>query len=887
MRKEWRAWRALVVYTALFAAGFLACYAGMLLSGRAPIWRVDGLMQHYPFFAYIGDWLRDALAGEARAFDFALGFGEDVLAAMNYYGLGDPLTIVCALLSGAGAEAGFCAMIALKLWCAGLACLALARDRGMDWRPALYAALTYAFGLWIFTEAALKQAMFLNPAIHFPLMLLGLERVFAGERPWALALAVLLAALGGFYFLYCSSAMLLVYALVRQFTRGEAHPWRTLPATAGRALGGYLLGLAMSAAVFLPVTIGFLGGQRMGNVFTLSEMRLTYSLRDYLRLPLALVSARGLGAVPFMPALTAFGAALMLLRRRREDRSWLALTAVTGLALLVPATGWALNGFSYETTRWSYAPALLASMIGGRMLPELAQLTRRERAALGALGVLALAYLFGISFGTLSGSRWTVAVAFASVAATMAVLAIVPRARTARARRTCAAAMALVVLANVAGTYARAWSSRGAEEMPFGESTALAAASPWANLPEADGFARTDADLSATEEMINGAALAGEPGTAVYNSIISASAHDMMRDVASAGLVQINAIVGLDGRAALEAVWSVGRYVLDPAQSSRVPYGFVYAGALENGDALYENEYALPIGYAMTESMTRADYEALTPLEKQWALLQRAVLDEPVEGVGQSAPALSAYELADVAVRMENIAIEDGVLQVGEGARISLSFAAPADCELYVELEGFAYQDGEIDLGNRVYFASGGVETDIALMPSGFELDLLDRGAYLVNLGYADAPRAAAEITFARPGAYRLEDIRLYVQPMADFAELVGALRARGLENAQVADGAVSGTISLDEPAVMVFAIPYSAGWSARVDGEAMETTASAGALLAVPLSAGDHRIELTYRTPGLRAGVAISLGGTAAFAAVCAVRRKRKGAQHERKARL
>lgn len=879
--KEGRALRWIAAYTALFAVCFAACYAGMLLSGRAPIWRVDGLMQHYPFFAYIGQWLRDALSGAPRAFDFALGFGEDALVSMNYYGLGDPLTAVCALAFGANAEAGFCALIVLRLWCAGAACLALARDRGLSRRGALYAALTYAFGLWIFTEAALRQAMFLNPAIHFPLMLLGLERVFARKRPWLLSLATLLAALGGFYFLYCSSAMLLVYALARHFTRGEAHPWRALPATAGRAAGWYLLGLGLSAAVFLPVTAGFLDGQRMGNVFTLSEMRLTYSLRDYLRLPLALVSARNLGAAPFMPALTVFGAALMLIRRRREDRSWRWLTAVTAVALLVPATGWALNGFSYETTRWSYAPALLAAMTGGKMLPELASLSRREKIALGALGALALTYLFGISFGTLAGSRLTVFTAFAAVAATMAVLALRWRARSRAARRACAALMALVVLGNVAATYARAWAGRGGEEMPFGESTAAARSSPWAGLAETGEFSRTDADLSATEEMINGAALEGAAGTSIYNSIISSSTHGLMRGVNSSGLVQINAIVGLDGRAALEAIWAVGRFALDPSQSSRVPYGFDYAGESPSGEEIYENALALPIGYAMTETMSRADYEALSPLEKQWALLQRAVLDEPADGVPEAAPEQSAFELDGVTVEMENISVDGDVLDVGEGARIALAFDAPADCELYVELEGFAYQDGKIDLGNRVYFSSGGIETDIALMPSGFELDLLDRGGYLVNLGYSSEGRTTAEITFARAGRYRLSGVRMYVQPMAEFDSLVGALQARGLENAVVENGMVSGTVSLDEPAVMVFAIPASAGWSAKVDGAAAETLASAGALLAVRLDAGTHEIELTYRTPWLREGAAVSAASLAALAAgVYIDRRKRKGVQ-------
>ena len=46
-------------------------------------------MQHFPFFVYIGQWLRDALhalfSGEAiRLFDFSLGFGEDVLSANGW-----------------------------------------------------------------------------------------------------------------------------------------------------------------------------------------------------------------------------------------------------------------------------------------------------------------------------------------------------------------------------------------------------------------------------------------------------------------------------------------------------------------------------------------------------------------------------------------------------------------------------------------------------------------------------------------------------------------------------------------------------------------------------------------------------------------------------------
>ena len=191
------------------------------------------------------------------------------------------------------------------------------------------------------------------------------------------------------------------------------------------------------------------------------------------------------------------------------------------------------------------------------------------------------------------------------------------------------------------------------------------------------------------------------------------------------------------------------------------------------------------------------------------------------------------------------------------------------------------YQDGLIDLGNRVYFSSGGIDTDILLMPSGFELDLLDRGGYLVNLGYSSEGRTTAEITFARTGVYRLSGIRMYAQPMESFDSLVGALQARGIQDAVVEDGFVSGSISLAEPAVMVFSIPYSEGWTAKVDGAPVETLASAGSLLAVSLEAGSHEIELHYETPWLRAGCAISaVSACLLVAALIVGRRKHKGVQ-------
>jgi hypothetical protein len=71
-------------YTLLFLVGFCACYGVVLLSGYSTIWTIDGLMQHYPYMMYVGQWIRSALSGNAAAFDFAIGLERTLTNKMLY-----------------------------------------------------------------------------------------------------------------------------------------------------------------------------------------------------------------------------------------------------------------------------------------------------------------------------------------------------------------------------------------------------------------------------------------------------------------------------------------------------------------------------------------------------------------------------------------------------------------------------------------------------------------------------------------------------------------------------------------------------------------------------------------------------------------------------------
>ncbi|UZN01916.1 DUF6044 family protein [Cellulomonas sp. S1-8] len=76
-----------------------------------------------------------------------------------------------------------------------------------------------------------------------------------------------------------------------------------------------------------------------------------------------------------------------------------------------------------------------------------------------------------------------------------------------------------------------------------------------------------------------------------------------------------------------------------------------------------------------------------------------------------------------------------------------------------------------------------------------------------------------------------------------------------------------------------VVADAWRAGWTARVDGRAVDPVGADHAMWAVPLTAGTHRVELVYEPPGLRAGAlatALSAVVLVAGAAVVAGRAAR-----------
>lgn len=101
----------------------------------------------------------------------------------------------------------------------------------------------------------------------------------------------------------------------------------------------------------------------------------------------------------------------------------------------------------------------------------------------------------------------------------------------------------------------------------------------------------------------------------------------------------------------------------------------------------------------------------------------------------------------------------------------------------------------------------------------------------------------------------------------------------------EASDTHLKGTIEVKQDGLFYTSVPYDKGWRAYVDGEEVtiaenydptaEDVCLTDAVVAFPLGAGTHTIELKYTAPGLTAGAVISVICVLAFALLLVCKRK------------
>ncbi|WP_283684639.1 YfhO family protein [Parablautia sp. Marseille-Q6255] len=871
-----------VIYTGAFAVLMALCFSVFFATGNTLLWEADGVSQYYPRAAYFANYIRELFANffsgnfELPMYDFRLGMGGEITYSL------EPLYFIFALFGEDHVELAYNVITVLRFYLSGITASILFLYFKKDYFSTFIASAVYVFcGFALFGGA--RHTMFMIAMIMLPLLVIAIEEILRGRRWQLCTIFVAVSLFSNYYYLYMNTLGLAIYFLVRFFCQKEKEK-RTFKNFMTKGLvisGSYLLGVAISCIVLVTTFGLYVGSGRSGGAVIKTPSLLFYNEQWPVRCFLSfLTTANSPGEWMKLGFLPIAFLCVVFLFTRKGRKELKVLSVITALLMLFPVTGFVFSGFSSVINRWCYLIALLVAFIVADTLADMRQMKKREiQICAGAVAV----YGFLAFFGTVLITRY-VKLAFIFLAVTFAVV-LVGQDRVKKV--SVFQKQSLMVLLTAAMVFYNGFSLFYMDDVVSeytapGEAKQKAEDSPLVAVKEVEdeSFYRC-AVPKLDYSTISSSIILDYNSVTMFNSTFNGSITEYLEQMGSTGY-SVTQLLGLSNRAFMNELAAVKYYAYYDGEDGTgsperpLPYGTQEALRTEvNGKetVVCENQYALPLGYTYDSAISREELEQYDVLERQEVMMQQVMLEDDMlaalgktgeqdakkkEGGKTDGPQITSRRL-DFEVKAEkgiNVTDHSWVAEQDK-AKVKFKFESLPDSETYLVLKNAVLEGDMSEEPLNLTF-----KTQENKLGYSFRSDDDRYGSgqkdYVFNLGYHEDVISSCQLIMNRAGEIKFDEMILYSQPMDVLPQYAAGLTQDVLEQAEIGTNTVSGTVSLEEDKILVLSIPYQNGWTAYVDGEKTQLGRANYMYMALPLSAGEHTIELTFEIPGVKYALVI-----------------------------
>lgn len=929
-----------LAYTLFFLLFMGVIAAGYLYIGKSFIWgpNGDGMRQHYTSLAYLGEYLRTILKNifiehtfEIPMWDLHMGYGSDIVTTLHYYTLGDPLNLLSVFVPQKYTEYLYDALLVTRIYLSGIAFSAYCRYHKNPPLPTLLGAVMYTFSGWMMV-AGFKHPFFINPCIYFPLICLGVDKVFKKERPYLYMIMVGISCISNFYFFYMIAIFMIIYAVYRYFMIIGKIRIKELFGWIGKFVGYGVVGLLIACVIFLPTVMALFGTDRMAADLYVPDM---YPVKHY-RMLIGALTGKYLSRYTIIGVSVMALLGLLVLFCQKKKNTALKIGFIMCMVFLsVPYIAHVFNGFSYTTNRWNWAFVMLLSYIFVKVYPDIFTLTKKKKILIGICTGLYCLYIFTDKYAS---DTWNVIIAAVFLVAVAVLLGAYSFWQTHKA---CSYIMVFCAMgSSIAVNMYYSFTSSGNESgvwsyVDIGEAYETAhdpVSQAIAQLPDSDEY-RFEQESSGIQ--FNSAILNELNGGQFFFSLANGYVSRFFDEIYSNKPLE-QRFQNLDERSYLMKLLSM-KYFVGPEEL--VPYGYEKIDEVQMADddrikreaekdlvgelasdvqvleeeeapqdtiGIYEDDNALPMAYTYDSYISYEDYLEMDVMERQQAMLQGVVLEE--SELAQCEPEDTSVEVEYEITDLENVELyENRIKTTADNASCVLKIQGLPNCETNVVFENLQYlevnrrhkySDEEWDALSlaekyNIFVKDQSVENEMTITltseADGEEIGKKilfvtnknnfygGRHNFVSNLSYHEDPITYIKLTFDKKGSYRYDDLKVICQPTDQLDEYASALKTDPIENLTIEDNDVSLNVSLDERKALVFSLPYSKGWTATVNGEEAEILQANTMFMALELPPGDYDIELHYTTPYIKAGLLLTVSGVVLFIGIVIVKEKRK----------
>ncbi len=894
-----------LIYTILFIITASIVFFIFVYHKNSFIWQSDGIKQHYIILKDFNEKVRNFFNNTENGmtlFSWNMGLGLDVIGQYSYYILGDPFAYISLLFPMQYLEYAYNILILIRLYCVGLAFIFYAKyhykrkinlykeqnDRKFYNNKILVGAIIYTFSSYTLF-AGVRHPYFLNAMILFPLLLWGIDKLLDENKKVPFTALIAISAISNYYFFYMITIMTVIYAIIRYVCEYRKEGIKHFLKKLGSAILCFIIGVLIASIILLPTIYAFLNSARSGE-----EVVYQYSSEYYKKLfTINLLSVYGenwsyIGVSSIILIMLP-----ILLKRRKENSTYLIYLIIATIILLVPFLVSIMNGFSFPNNRWSFIYTFILSYIITLCFDN--KYTKKEIKYMiifligySLIAVLAIFYL---------KSKPCFKIFLAQIVIAFLIMAVIWYQNTTNHKKlksiSIVAVYALIIINifimsyGLYSHYDKNYANEFIELEKCEEnlSTQLGNNKSYEknikNIIEQDkSFYRI---AKVPHQIQNLSIYYGYNSAECFLSIGNKYVYDLSKELVDNNYSTTNNIRGMGDRTKITTLLGTKYYVVDDKYKNCIPYAY-YLKEKNNGVYTYENKFPLSLGVCYSDYMLREDYEKLNPFEKEDALLKTAVVDnlEDLNGLEinqkdniddiRSSYVKVPYKIIDknnVLNSNDNVK-EINIVEKNQG--LSIEIPTINNSEIYVFISGFEFKGTSKHIITASYNNKSISKTIDDKITSAY---YQKSPQILLNLGYYDKAEGEIQLKFSAKGKYQFKELQVIAVPMNTYEQTIKKLQEDELKEITYSNKEIKGKIDIEQDSILQISTSYTSGWKAYIDGNKVNTIKTNTAFIGIPVKKGEHEIRLIYETPYLKQGIILSVVGVTLLVILIIVEKK------------
>ena len=773
-------------------------FRGIFPFGKETFLRTDMYHQYAPFFSEFQYKLHH---GGSLLYSWDVGLGINFSALYAYY-LASPLNWLL-LLCPKGLILEFMTyMIVVKIGLAGVAmCWYLRQRFPKQTLGCSFIAILYALSGYI--SAYSWNLMWLDCIILFPLIMLGLERLVRGESAMLYVIALGLSILSNYYISIMTCIFMVIYFICLNVLEGIGDArvvgLRVLRFGLYSLIAGGLAAVTLLPEIYalqMTASSDFNFPQTATQYFTIIDM--------FARQMPFVETEQGLDHWPniYAGALVFLLLPLYFMNRKIELREKI----VNGLLLVFFYLSFSVNilnfiwhGFHYPNSlpcRQSFIYIFLILVLCYEAwLHRAASSVQELNASFG----MAIAFLL-VAQKVVTDDAIHFSVFYLSGLFVLLYYCFLYTERTRTKRAHHGTVLAMLVVVSVEATLNMAVTSvTTTSRTAYVSDNKDVEKLVQAVRAEDDSFYRFE---KITRKTKDDGAWMNFPSVSLFSSTAYAHCSDFFKRMGMESSTNAYSITGSTPLMNMLMSVKYGIYSEEPQAPGEMGLSYIASSGVTS---IYQTEFALPLGYMLSDSALEAwDTHAGTP-----ALAQN-----------------SLCEALDCAPVMDSV--------LGEFYDSDYSFTADQAGEYYAYVNNAAVKQVTANFGYTEK-----------------SFNNVDRG-FLLELGYLEA---GDTVTLHSKTEGQSVSADVYRFDYNALRELQDVLQDESLELTSWKDTELSGTITTETGGVMMTSIPYDPGWKIFVDGVETDITEVKDTFLGVELTPGTHTIGLRFMPQGLVLG--------------------------------